>query len=108
MVSKYRERKRKALEENSSLIIQKFYRGLFTKNTSFINALELTKYPRIFFLKEQKPTFIKVLKQLLPLFEQKNGLKYENLIGFIKEDKKFDTIRVAEPDLFDYKPYPMV
>lgn len=44
----------------------------------------------------------------MPLFEQKNNLKYENLIACINEDKQFDTIRIAEPDLFDYKSYPLV
>ena len=55
-------------------------------NTSFINALELSKYPRIYFLKEQKPAFIKILKSLMPLFEHKNDLKFEDLFKCIKED----------------------
>lgn len=92
----------------SSLTIQRFYRGRFVKNTSFINALELSKYPKLYFLKEQKPTFIKLLKQLMPLFEHKNNLKFEQLIHLIKEDNQFDTVRVAEPDLFEYKNTPLV
>lgn len=27
----------------------------FVKNSSFINALQLAKFPKIYFLKEQKP-----------------------------------------------------
>lgn len=38
----------------------------------------------------------------MPLFESKNNLKYEDLIACLKEDRQFDTIRVAEPDLFEY------
>jgi len=30
------------------------------------------------------------------------------LISSIKEDKKYETIRVAEPDLFPYKKLPLV
>ena len=36
----------------AALKIQKFYKGRFDKNSSFINALNLSKCPRIFFLKE--------------------------------------------------------
>jgi len=39
----------------AALKIQKFYKGRFDKNSSFINALNLSKIPRIFFLKEQRP-----------------------------------------------------
>ncbi|CDW82611.1 leucine-rich repeat and iq domain-containing protein 3 [Stylonychia lemnae] len=108
IVQKFREKKLRELKERSSLIIQKYYRGRFTKNTSFINALELSKYPKIYFLKEQKPMFIKILKQLMPLFEQKNNLKLEELVACIKEDNLFDTIRVAEPDLFEFKQFPLI
>jgi hypothetical protein len=41
MVSFHRKQKRESLEEVSCIILQKFYRGRFTKNTSFIHALEL-------------------------------------------------------------------
>lgn len=32
----------------------------------------------------------------------------ENLVKNIREDDKYDTIRVAEPDLFEYKSFPLV
>eukprot|EP00347_Sterkiella_histriomuscorum_P006457 403352701 len=108
IVQKYRERKKQELEQRSALAIQKFYRGRFTMNTSFINALELAKYPRVYFLKEQKPAFIKILKSLMPLFENKNDLKFEDLFKCVKEDTNYDTIRVAEPDLFDYRQHPLI
>jgi len=45
----------------------------------------------------------------MPLFEQKhNGPKLEELISMIREDNKYDTIRVTEPDLFKYKNLPLV
>ena len=47
---KWRRRKLAA-----TLKIQTFYRMRFVKNSSFINALQLAEYPRIYFLKEQKP-----------------------------------------------------
>ena len=36
----------------AALKIQTFYRMRYVKNTSFINALQLSKYPRIYILKE--------------------------------------------------------
>jgi len=47
-----RMRKRR---EIATLKIQTFYRMRFVKNSSFINALQLAKFPKIYFLKEQKP-----------------------------------------------------
>jgi hypothetical protein len=52
MITKLRQKKKETLDLRSSLTIQRFYRGRFVKNTSFINALDLSKYPRIYFLKE--------------------------------------------------------
>jgi hypothetical protein len=77
MIKRYREKKRKTLHLRSALTIQRLYRGRFVKNTSFINALELGKSPRIYFLKEQKSIFVRILKQLIPLYEQKNQMKFE-------------------------------
>ena len=42
----------------------------FVKNSSFISALQLARYPKIYFLKEQKPQFMKILKKLAALFEE--------------------------------------
>ena len=39
MVKRYRESKRHILEERSALKLQKYYRGRYTRNTSFIRAL---------------------------------------------------------------------
>ena len=39
----------------AALKIQKFYKGRFEKNSSFINALNLGEIPKIYFLKEQRP-----------------------------------------------------
>ena len=36
----------------ATLKIQTFYRMRYIKNTSFINALQLQKYPRLYILKE--------------------------------------------------------
>ena len=48
-------KKRNRRRETATLKIQTFYRMRFIKNSSFINALELAKFPKIYFLKEQKP-----------------------------------------------------
>jgi len=66
--------------------IQTYHRMRFVKNTSFIEALELSKYPRLYILKEQKPIFIKVVKNLMPLFEEKHGITFEDLMDCLKED----------------------
>jgi hypothetical protein len=58
----------------AALKLQTYYRMRYVKNTSFINALQLSKYPRIYILKEQKPIFIKIVKKLMPLFEDKHGI----------------------------------
>ena len=45
---------------------------------------------------------MKFMKELVPIIESKFGLRYEDLYKMTKEDHKYDTIRVAEPDIFDY------
>jgi hypothetical protein len=42
----------------------------YVKNTSFISALKLVEFPKIYFLKEQKPQFLKILKKLVGNFQQ--------------------------------------
>jgi hypothetical protein len=54
--------------QQAALKIQTFYRMRLVRNTSFIRILKLTQYPKIFILKEQKSIFVKILKQLIPLF----------------------------------------
>ena len=92
----------------AALKIQTFYRMRYVKNTSFINALELSHYPRIYILKEQKPIFIKIIKNLLPLFEDKHWIQFEELIECLKEDRRYDTIRVTEPDMFPRRSLPLI
>jgi len=53
---------------NAALRIQTFFRMRIVKNTSFIDALKLRKYPRLYILKEQKPIFLKMIKELMPRF----------------------------------------
>ena len=53
----------------AALKIQKFYKGRFEKNSSFINALNLANCPKLFFLKEQRPQFMKILKGQLAILE---------------------------------------
>jgi len=49
------KKKKERQREKAALKIQTFYKGRFVKNSSFVNALQLSQYPRIYFLKEQKP-----------------------------------------------------
>ena len=92
----------------AALKIQTFYRMRYVKNTSFINALQLNKYPRVYILKEQKPIFIRILKNLMPLFEEKHNIQFDEILDCLKEDDKFDTIRVTEPDMFPKRSIPLV
>lgn len=92
----------------AALKIQTYYRMRFVKNTSFIKALKLAEFPRLYILKEQKPIFIKIVKNLMPLFEGKHGIQFEDLMDCLKEDKKYDTIRVTEPDMFPRRSLPLV
>lgn len=92
----------------AALKIQTYYRMRYVKNTSFINALQLSQYPRLYILKEQKPIFIKIVKNLMPLFEDKHGITFEELMDCLKEDQKYDTIRVTEPDMFPRRSLPLV
>ena len=48
----YKKLTRDRVRNAAALKIQKFYKGRFEKNSSFINALNLSKIPQIFFLKE--------------------------------------------------------
>jgi len=91
----------------ATLKIQAFYRGRFVKHSSFVNALQLSKYPKIYFLKEQKPQFVKILHSQIAILQQEN-LTIDDAIDCIVEDRKYETIRVEEPDLFDWKPLPLL
>jgi len=59
-------------------------------------------------LKEQKPIFIKIVRNLMPLFEEKHNIQFEELMECLKEDRKYDTIRVTEPDMFPKRSLPLV
>jgi hypothetical protein len=52
MTKWFRRLKRSQLENAAALRIQKIYKGRFERNSSFINALNLSQSPRIYFLKE--------------------------------------------------------
>ena len=79
----------------------------FVKNSSFINALQLAKFPKIYFLKEQKPQFMKIIKKMVSHLQQEN-MTVDDAFNCINEDNKYDTIRIEEPDLFSYKPLPLL
>jgi hypothetical protein len=94
-------KKRNRIREAATLKIQTYWRMWLVKNSSFLKALEVEKYPKLYFLKEQKPQFIKILRALLPQLTQAN-MTLEDAISSISEDQKYDTIRVEEPDLFKF------
>lgn len=100
-------KKRQRTREAATLKIQTFYRMRFVKNSSFIRALELVKYPKIYFLKEQKPQFIKILRKLITTLQQEN-MTIDDAYNCIQENQKYDTIRVEEPDLCAYRPLPLL
>lgn len=103
----YQMKKRERIRWAATLKIQTFIRMRMTKNSSFVNALQLKKYPRVYFLKEQKPQFMKILKSLTGILSQEN-MTLEDATGCISEDTKYDSIRVAEPDLTVHKPLPIL
>ena len=70
--------------------------------------MELEKYPRFYFLKEQKPLFLRLLQELTYVIEARFDISLEQLTSMIKEDDKYDTMRVAEPDIFDYIWMPII
>ena len=100
-------KKTQRLRLRATLKIQAFYRMRFVKNSSFINALELGKYPKIYFLKEQKPQFMKILRKMSEHLRQA-GLSLEDAYACIEEDSNYETIRMEEPDLFQYRPLPLL
>lgn len=100
-------KKRNRIREAATLKIQTFWRMWLVKNSSFLRALEIDKYPKIYFLKEQKPQFIKILRQLGPQLASVN-MTIEDAVSSISEDRKYDTIRVEEPDLFRFQPLPIL
>jgi hypothetical protein len=108
ILKKFREKKHEELRERSALHIQRIVRGRQARLKSFYDAIELDKYPRILFLREQKPLFLRLLKELQYTIEAKFDLKYEDVVYLIKEDDRFDTLRVAEPDVFEYKWMPLI
>ena len=44
----------------------------------------------------------------MPLFEDKHGIEFDDLMDCLKEDNKYDTIRVTEPDMFPRRNLPLV
>jgi hypothetical protein len=48
-------KKRNRIREAATLKIQTYWRMWLVKNSSFLKALEVEKYPKLYFLKEQKP-----------------------------------------------------
>ena len=42
------------------------------------------------------------------LFEDRHSIKFEDLMECLKEDKKYDTIRVTEPDMFPRRSLPLI
>jgi hypothetical protein len=48
-------KKRNRIRQAATLKIQTYYRMWFVKNSSFVQALEIDRYPKLYFLKEQKP-----------------------------------------------------
>ena len=50
---------------------------------------------------------MKILKRLISHFKQED-MTLEDAFNCITEDSKFDTIRVEEPDLFAYRPLPLL
>lgn len=73
----YQMKKQERIRLAATIKIQTYVRMWLVKNTSYVDLLELKKYPRLYFLKEQKPTFIKILKQLTPHFAQ-DGMTLED------------------------------
>lgn len=100
-------KKRNRIREAATLKIQTYWRMWLVKNSSFLKALEVEKYPKLYFLKEQKPQFIKILRALLPQLTKAN-MTIDDAISSISEDQKYDTIRVEEPDLFKFQPLPIL
>ena len=108
MLKKYREKKREELETKSAIIIQKHIRGRQVRQRSYFELLNLDSKPIFYILKEQKPLFMKFMRELGSIIESKFGYRYEDLYAMIKEDNTYDTIRVAEPDIFDYHWQPLI
>lgn len=63
------KKKKERRELAATLKIQAFYRGRFVKHSSFVNALQLSQYPKIYFLKEQKPQFVKILHSQIAILQ---------------------------------------
>ena len=107
MYAYYKMKKENRERLAAALKLQAFYRGRFVRHSSFVNALNLDRFPRIYFLKEQKPQFVKILKSQIPLLQQEN-MTFDDALDRITEDRRFETIRVEEPDLFEWKPLPLL
>lgn len=50
---------------------------------------------------------MKILKKLIHHLQQEN-MTIEDAYNCINEDNKYDTIRVEEPDLFEFRPMPLL
>ncbi len=103
MYAYWQWKKRNRIRLAATIKIQTYFRMWLVKNSSFIKVLQLDQYPKLYFLKEQKPQFVKILKSLASQLQDAN-MTVDDAVSCITEDSKYDTIRIEEPDLFKFKP----
>ncbi len=99
-----RKKRRNKLHFYSTTLIQKVWKGKFTKHTSFIKALQLDQGDhRIFFLKEQKMEFLAVIEEIQLVHRISMNAKES-----IKNDSEFLMIRYPNPLTFKKHDMPIL
>jgi hypothetical protein len=81
-------RKTNRMREAAALKIQSYYRMYYVKNSSFVNALQLKEFPRIYFLKEQKPLLVKILRSQKAILQQED-IKFDKAIDCVRDDIEY-------------------
>ena len=66
------------------------------KNWSFLSALGLLQDHRIYFLKEQRTLFFRIMELVLPSFPE---VQVKDLKGMLQDCRRYESMRYRDQDL---------
>ncbi|CDW83920.1 leucine-rich repeat and iq domain-containing protein 3 [Stylonychia lemnae] len=105
-----RKKRKQRLYNQSATMIQKFWKGKYTKYNSFMRGLGVENADCcIYFLKEQKAEFYKILVDLIKSNKEiKQIYALDDLKRYIVNDVNFSLIRYPNPLNFKRQEFPLL
>ena len=96
-----RKMRRQKLLQRSALKIQTLWRSKSTKQKAYIEWLNILKDKRIYFLKEQRLDFQKILRSTLETFKVlKKDYSLEQLRAMVTVSNDYQMVRYPNPLVF--------